>query len=133
MAFAMNLPVVIIVTKTDLLATEDQESFLKDFKRILIDLNSKRNPLVTKTQEDIVMFSRNMQEPIVPIFFLSNKTGAGLELFRNFLNILPTNLPQEEINNTSVQVSKLFSLYKYYIFINSLIFIQKSLLKIKSF
>jgi elongation factor 1-alpha len=103
MAFAMELPVIIIVTKIDLLAEEDQLLFLNNLNYVIKAQNSNRNALVAKTQEDIVMFARIMKESIVPIFMISNKTGHGLNLFVNFLNVLPVNIPDDK--NAEVQVS----------------------------
>ena len=103
MAFAMELPVIIIVTKIDMLAEEDQLLFLNNLNYVIKAQNSNRNALVAKTQEDIVMFARIMKESIVPIFMISNKTGHGLNLFVNFLNVLPVNIPDDK--NAEVQVS----------------------------
>lgn len=91
LALAMNLPVMIIVTKIDLLLEEDKNIFLNNLNYIIKLQMSKKNPLVTKNQEDVVMFSRLMKESIIPIFLVSNKSGKGLDLFINFLNVLPSN------------------------------------------
>jgi elongation factor 1-alpha len=92
-ALAMELPVIIVVTKIDLLDNEDQTIFLNNLNYIIKAQKCKKNPLVAKSQEDIVMFSRLMRESIIPIFLVSNKSGKGLDLFINFLNVLPTNTP----------------------------------------
>ena len=106
LALAMDLPVIIIVTKTDLLDEEDKITFLNNLNFIIKAQKSKKVPLVTKTQEDIVMFSRIMNENIIPIFMISNKTGKGLNMFINFLNVLPSNFTQEsEEKHNKIQVS----------------------------
>lgn len=107
MAFAMELPIIVIVTKIDFLPEEDQLQFLNQLNYVIKkECKSNRNPLVTRSQEDIVMFSRIMKESIVPIFLVSNKTGSGLNLFINFLNILPEiKTSSQDENSSSVQVS----------------------------
>lgn len=102
MAFAMELPVILIVTKIDLIAEEDQTLFLNNLNYIIKAQKLNKNALVAKSQEDIVMFSRIMKESIIPIFLISNKTGFGLNLFINFLNILPANIPDNI--NEDIQV-----------------------------
>lgn len=101
MAFAMDLPVIIIVTKIDLLAEEDETSFFNNLNYYIKAQKCNRNALRVKTEEDIVLFSRMLKENIVPIFMVSNKSGIGLGLFTNFLNLLPTNLPEEK--NSEIQ------------------------------
>lgn len=110
MAFAMELPIIVIVTKIDFLPEEDQLQFLNQLNYVIKkECRSNRNPLVTRSQEDIVMFSRIMKESIVPIFLVSNKTGSGLDLFINFLNILPDiKTSSQNDSNSTVQVSLTF-------------------------
>lgn len=98
LALAMDLPVIIIVTKIDLLDEEDQVIFLNNLNYVIKAQKSKKVPLVTKTQEDIVMFSRIMNENIIPIFMISNKTGKGLNMFINFLNVLPSKCNVDDLN-----------------------------------
>ena len=44
------------------------------------------------------MFSLNMNEGIIPIFLISNKTGEGLDYINNIFSILP-NKENEMLNN----------------------------------
>jgi elongation factor 1-alpha len=106
MALVMDLPVLIIITKIDLLEEDDQSLFLNNLYYIIKAQKSKKNPLVAKNQEDIVLFSRSMIENIIPIFLVSNKTGKGLDLLINFLNVLPTKIPDltEYDKRSNIQV-----------------------------
>lgn len=103
----MALPVIIIITKIDLLPEEDQLLFIRQIKFVIkYECNSSRCPLLTKSQEDIVMFSRTMEESIIPIFLVSNKSGSGLDFFINYLNMLPEIRNTVDVNEGSpVQVS----------------------------
>lgn len=85
----MNLPIVALITKVDLINLDDLYDLLNNFKTILKSEKKGKNPLIAKNSDDIVTFSRNVSEGILPIFLISNKTGAGLDLFINFLNLLP--------------------------------------------
>jgi GTPase len=66
----MNLPIVTIFTKTDLIDQEEQNNLLKNFKLSFNRLKINRVPLIVKTNEDIVLFSRNINENIIPIFLV---------------------------------------------------------------
>lgn len=47
-------------------------------------------PILMKNQEDVVLISRVFsQEAPVPIFLLSSVNGNNMNLFKNFLNLLP--------------------------------------------
>jgi elongation factor 1-alpha len=88
-ALSMNLPIIAIITKVDLVNSEDLYDLINNFKVILKAEKKGKNPLIAKNSDDIVTFSRNASEGILPIFLVSNKVGTGLDLFINFLNLLP--------------------------------------------
>ena len=90
-ALSLDLPIVTVFTKVDMVNEEDLFEFFKNFKSILKCEKKGKNPLLAKNKDDIVTFSRNINEGIMPIFVISNKTGYGLDLFINFLNLLPVN------------------------------------------
>lgn len=90
LALSMDLPIVTIFTKIDMISDEeDKTTLLNNFKCILKSEKKGKNPLVVKNKHDIVTFSQSINEGILPIFLISNKTGLGLDLFINFLNLLP--------------------------------------------
>lgn len=68
----MNLPIVVIITKIDLINVDDIDNLLENFKCILKAEKKGKNPLVAKDKEDIVYFSRNINEGILPIFLVKN-------------------------------------------------------------
>ncbi len=91
LAMAFNVPIIIVVTKSEQVSLDEQinvkdsiSDLLKPSERLLI-------PIVT--EEAMVLCSRRItDEQIVPVFEVSSVSGAGLELFLNFLYLLPINI-----------------------------------------
>lgn len=97
-ALTLGLPVVTIITKIDNINEDDLGCLLNNFKYILKSEKKGKNPLVVQNKDDIVTFSRNINEGILPVFLISNKKGSGLNLFINFLNLLPTDANEDPLN-----------------------------------
>jgi GTPase len=99
--YNVDLPVITIINKIDLISDEDLKKVVKKYKEIIKKLNSELNkqkiPLVMKDNDDVALFSSNMDEKeILEIFLVSNLTWeGGLTLFKNFLGVLP------DLNKTS--------------------------------
>lgn len=89
-ALSLNIPVIVVITKIDMVNEEDFKNVLCNFSIVLKKEKSGKNPLVVKNKEDIVTFANNIDEGILPIFLCSNTTGVGLDYLNNFLSILPT-------------------------------------------
>ena len=97
-AFAFQVPVIIVVTKIDCLENieptknvgESREKLLSNIvfqlRNQLWDLG-KRVGNVVNDKQDIVVITRQM-EVVCPIFAVSNKTLEGIALFKEFLNSL---------------------------------------------
>lgn len=104
LALSMDLPIVTIFTKIDMITDEeDKTTLLNNFKCILKSEKKGKNPLVVKDKDDIVTFSQSINEGILPIFLVSNKTGSGLDLFINFLNLLPATFDVDDSSQVSAQ------------------------------
>ena len=95
----MNIPIVTIFTKMDLIKTEDnKKNLILNYKRMLTKLKLNRVPIVIKNNDDVVLFSRNIQEKnIIPTFLISNTKWDGLNLFKSFLSMLPVNKSENEL------------------------------------
>ena len=96
--FKLYIPLIVVFTKIDLINENDRSNVLYIFGKVLKKFKCGKNPLVVKNKEDIVMFSSNMNEGIIPIFLISNKTGEGLDYINNFFSILP-NKENDMLNN----------------------------------
>ena len=99
--YNVDLPVITIINKIDLISDEELKKVVKQYKETIkklnVELNKQKIPLVVKDDSDVVLFSSNMDEKeILSIFLVSTqKWEGGLTLFKNFLGILP------EVNKTS--------------------------------
>lgn len=70
----------------------EEERFLQIRDSIKVFLKSPsiaRLNFVVKTKEDVTIATKSFEENIVPILFISNKTGAGLGLLQQLLHSLP--------------------------------------------
>ena len=87
----MKIPFVIVISKIDI--CKDRQNVLNetlvDVYKILQYPSIRRHAVHIKTIDDIILSAKNMySETIVPIFYISNVTGEGLDNVRTFLNIL---------------------------------------------
>lgn len=79
---------------------ETLDVFISDYKNLLKASNLKKISLIVASNKDIELFSRNIEEPIHPIFVISCKTGFGLDYLIDFFSLLT---PKKK---------SIFSLYK---------------------
>jgi len=89
LALTLKLPIIILVTKVDLV---EEEKFLHTRDSIKVFLKSpsiSRLNFVVKTKEDVTIAAKSFDENIVPILLISNKTGSGLDLLKQLLHSLP--------------------------------------------
>lgn len=94
LCITLGIPFAIVVTKIDMI--EDQgiqniyEETLKDIQQLIKCPGVRRQPIRVETDEDVLICARQIHtESIVPIFCVSNVTGAGVGNFKKFLNLLP--------------------------------------------
>ena len=93
--YNVDLPVITIINKIDLISKEELENFVRKYKETIKKLNSELNlqkiPIIIKNDEDVELFSRSMDEKeILVTFLVSTLTwDGGLTLFKNFLRSLP--------------------------------------------
>jgi GTPase len=68
----------------------------------------KRIPLILRSEEDAVNFSKQIfSNLVVPIFLISNVTGQNIPLIVKFMNLLPSN--NEHINNSGMDTELFIS------------------------
>ena len=89
--FNIDLPIITIINKIDLISEEELKIVIKKYKDTIKGLNLGKIPLVLKNDKDVALFSSNMDEKdILLIFKVSTLTWeGGLNLFKNFLSLLP--------------------------------------------
>ena len=89
-ALALNVPVMVVITKIDICPPQILEQTITQLTRILKSPGARKIPIFIKTHEETVMTATQfVSQRICPIFQVSNVTGECLGLVRTFLNILP--------------------------------------------
>lgn len=89
-ALALNVPVMVVVTKIDICPPQILEQTISQLTKILKSPGARKIPIFIKTHEEtVVTATQFVSQRICPIFQVSNVTGESLDLVRTFLNILP--------------------------------------------
>jgi GTPase len=89
-ALALNVPVMVVITKIDICPPQILEQTITQITRILKSPGARKIPIFIKTHEETVSTATQfVSQRICPIFQVSNVTGECLDLVRTFLNILP--------------------------------------------
>merc|ERR1711939_457998 len=89
-ALALNVPVMVVITKIDICPPQILEQTISQLTKILKSPGARKIPIFIKNHEETVMTATQfVSQRICPIFQVSNVTGESLDLVRTFLNILP--------------------------------------------
>uniref|UniRef100_A0A7S2IQL1 Tr-type G domain-containing protein n=1 Tax=Zooxanthella nutricula TaxID=1333877 RepID=A0A7S2IQL1_9DINO len=86
-ALALNIPIVIVVTKIDVAPQNVFEDNLNMLCRMLRSNAVKRPPVLVRTEDDLQEAAeRHEKDKACPIFCVSNVTGEGLGPLRRFVH-----------------------------------------------
>ncbi|EXJ94551.1 hypothetical protein A1O1_02947 [Capronia coronata CBS 617.96] len=89
-ALALNVPVMVVITKIDICPPQILQETITQLTRILKSPGARKIPIFIKNHEETVLTATQfVSQRICPIFQVSNVTGECLDLVRTFLNILP--------------------------------------------
>jgi GTPase len=107
-ALALNVPVMVVITKIDICPPNILQQTITQLTKILKSPGARKIPVWVKDRESCIQTAEQfVSRRICPIFQVSNVTGENLDLVRTFLNILPhhgqynTNAPFEfHVNDT---------------------------------
>jgi len=89
-ALALNVPIMVVITKIDICPPQILEQTISQITRILKSPGARKIPIFIKDREESVNTATQfVSQRICPIFQVSNVTGENLDLVRTFLNILP--------------------------------------------
>lgn len=89
-ALALNVPVMVCITKIDICPPQILEQTIQQITRILKSPGARKIPVFIKNREECINTATQfVSQRICPIFQVSNVTGESLDLVRTFLNILP--------------------------------------------
>ncbi|KAK3828424.1 MAG: GTP binding protein [Benniella sp.] len=110
LSLALGVPVLVVITKIDMCPPNVLESTVKQLTKILKSAGCRKIPMFVKSHEDVVVTAGNfVSERICPIFQVSNVTGEGLDLLKNFLNILPISQKYNKDEPVEYQITDTFS------------------------
>ena len=89
-ALALNVPVMVVITKIDICPPQILQQTITQLTRILKSPGARKIPIFIKNREETVNTATQfVSQRICPVFQVSNVTGECLDLVRTFLNILP--------------------------------------------
>ena len=89
-ALALNVPVMVVITKIDICPPQILEQTVTQITRILKSPGARKIPIFIKNRDQTIQTATQfVSQRICPIFQVSNVTGESLDLVRTFLNILP--------------------------------------------
>lgn len=89
-ALALNVPVMVVITKIDICPPHILQQTITQLTRILKSPGANKIPIFVKDMEGTVNTATQfVSRRICPIFQVSNVTGESLDMVRTFLNILP--------------------------------------------
>ncbi|KAI1777997.1 P-loop containing nucleoside triphosphate hydrolase protein [Hypoxylon cercidicola] len=89
-ALALNVPIMVVVTKIDICPPKILEQTIQQITKILKSPAARKMPIFINNREECINTATQfVSQRICPIFQVSNVTGENLNLVRTFLNILP--------------------------------------------
>ncbi|KAH8724071.1 P-loop containing nucleoside triphosphate hydrolase protein [Phaeosphaeriaceae sp. PMI808] len=89
-ALALNVPVMVCITKIDICPPQILEQTITQLTKILKSPGARKIPVFIKNREECINTATQfVSSRICPVFQVSNVTGHNLDLVRTFLNILP--------------------------------------------
>ncbi|KAI1102235.1 P-loop containing nucleoside triphosphate hydrolase protein [Jackrogersella minutella] len=89
-ALALNVPIMVVVTKIDICPPNILKQTIEQITKILKSPAAKKLPIFINDHKDCIHTATQfVSQRICPIFQVSNVTGKNLDLVRTFLNILP--------------------------------------------
>ncbi|KAM3488656.1 hypothetical protein MY3957_008049 [Beauveria namnaoensis] len=89
-ALALNVPVMVIITKIDICPPHVLAESVKQITGIMKSPGARKIPTFINSREDCINTATQfVSHRICPIFQVSNVTGQNLDLVRLFFNILP--------------------------------------------
>lgn len=89
-ALALNVPVMVVITKIDICPPQILEQTITQITKILKSPGARKIPIFINNRDECINTATQfVSQRITPIFQVSNVTGQNLDLVRTFLNILP--------------------------------------------
>ncbi|KAK2716968.1 hypothetical protein QYM36_007197 [Artemia franciscana] len=88
LAFALEVPVFVVITKADLASPHTLNETLEHLERLLKSFGIRKVPLRVEDEDTVMTAGRAVDGQIVPIFAVSSVSGYGLDLLKQYLHLL---------------------------------------------
>jgi GTPase len=103
LCLSLKIPFIIIITKVDIAPEDVYKETQGKITQIIRSAGVRKVPYNIKTVDDVIGAAKNMpSDTIVPIFHVSNVTGAGLEYLKKFFNLLPVRKDYSKFANADI-------------------------------
>jgi small GTP-binding protein len=102
LVLSYSIPFIIVITKIDLYGPEIVNSTIKSISNLLS--NAKKDCWVIDSPNDFQFINQN-KTSFVPIFKLSNVTGSGITLFKDYLFKIPTRINYGDLYSNPFEIS----------------------------
>lgn len=110
LAVALNVPIMVVVTKIDICPPNILKQTITQITKILKSSGARKLPVFIRNKEECINTATQfVSQRICPIFQVSNVSGENLDLIRMFLNILPHHGRYDADANFEFQVNDTFS------------------------
>lgn len=85
---ALEIPLIVVVSKIDLVPENVAERTKKELFRILKSPAAKQQPIQIKDESDIELILHTENSKVCPVFFISSVTGLHIDLLNSYLSKL---------------------------------------------
>lgn len=114
LAIALRIPLLVVITKTDLSRQEALDRTTMQLERILKSPGCNKVPILIEDQDDVATAASNFPSgQVTPIFKVSSVTGQNLDLLKSFFFLVPpssSSLEQEKLlqQPAELQIDQVF-------------------------
>lgn len=110
LALALNVPVLVVVTKIDMCPPNILDATMKHLAKTLKSPGCRKIPMFIKNMEDVAVTAQNfVSERICPIFQISSVSGNNVDLLKQFINLLPSYKNYDSSQPVEYQITDTFS------------------------
>lgn len=115
----LKIPFIIVISKIDMCVDRKNilEDTIKSINKFLKYPGIRRLSMNIKNEEDIIIGAKNIyNESIVPIFYISNVTGEGIDKLSSFFNIVgkkpnTDDIKKNDDNIVEFHIDTVFNVY----------------------
>jgi len=95
-ALALNVPIMIVITKIDISPAEIYKQTLDSITKILKSASCQKMPLVIRDNDEMKVYAESIaSNRVCPIFCVSSVSGEGIDQLKSLLSQLQTRISQQ--------------------------------------